>query len=174
MNISKFNIFNLVSFYIYWWISIWGASQEKYFIGPSIAIIYFAIHFIVVENKIKEFYLLTSCFMLGIIFENSLIYFDFLEYKGILFNYYGISPLWPLLLWGGFGLTLFHSSIFILGKLRLSFIIGGLFTPLIYLSAYQFGAISLKFNFLNSYIILGISTCWIILLINMIATKIDD
>ena len=174
MNISKFNIFNLVAFYIFWWISIWGASQERYFIGPSFAIVYFAIHFIFIENKTKEFYLLISCFILGIIFENSLINFDFLEYKGILFNYYGIAPLWPLLLWGGFGLTLFHSSIFILGKLRFSFIIGGLFTPFIYLSAHKFGAISLKFTFLNSYIILGVSTGCIILLINVIATKIDD
>jgi len=171
---TKFNIFNLVTFYIYWWVSIWGASEEKYFIGPSLAIIYFIIHFIFIDNKIKELYLLIFCFTLSIIFENSLINFGFIEYKGILFNNYGITPLWVLLLWSGFSLTLFHSSIFILGKLIFSFIIGGLFIPLIYLSAHQFGALSLKLPFLESYIILSISMGFLILLINIIATKIYD
>tara|TARA_B100000029_G_C17432885_1_gene908551 strand:- start:86 stop:604 length:519 start_codon:yes stop_codon:yes gene_type:complete len=170
----NFKIFNIISFYIYWWVSIWAASEEKYFIGPLLAVISFIIHFVVIEEKMKELYLLLVCFIIGILLENSFINFGIIEYKGILFEFYGISPLWVLLLWIGFGLTLFHSSIFILGKFKLSFLLGFIFGPIIYFSAHKFGSLTLKLSYLHSYLILGISMGLIVLLINIIAVKVYD
>ena len=106
MSKVKFNIVNIIVFYIYWYLCLLGPAKNSYYLGPIIALLYFCFHFIYVENKMNDFKLFILCGTLGAIFESVLYYSGFIFYKGILTSHFNIIPLWVLILWLGFGLTL--------------------------------------------------------------------
>jgi len=171
MSHNKFNIFNIISFYIYWYLCILGPSKDSYYIGPTIALIYFVIHFIYVKNKTDDFKIFFMCGILGVLFESILYYSGFIEYKGLLVDKFHIVPFWVIILWLGFGLTLLHSFKWILGKYTISSILGGLITPLIYLSAHNINSITLNYGLFYSYIILVALWAFLLLFINVMVTK---
>ena len=171
MTKNKFNIFNIVSFYVYWYLCILGPSRDSYYIGPIVALIYFSLHFIYVKNKLNNFKIFMMCGVLGIFFESVLYYSGFIHYRGILVDKFNIIPLWVVILWLGFGLTLLHSFRWILGKYTTSLILGGTITPLFYLSAHKINSIVLNYNLFHSYVILAILWAIIFLFINIMVTK---
>ena len=71
MHSSKLFLFiNGLSLYIYWWTCFWGASNGQYYLGPSIAIFYFIFHFIIIDDKVKEFKLILLYTVYGFILES--------------------------------------------------------------------------------------------------------
>jgi len=171
MTKNKFNIFNITSFYIYWYLCILGASKESYYIGPIVALGCFIVHFIYVKNKIDDFKIFIMCGILGILFESTLHYSGFIQYKGILIDKFNIIPFWVIILWFGFSLTLLHSFKWFLNYYMLSSIIGGLITPIIYLSAHKINSVTLTYSLGYSYVILAISWIVILFFINTIVDK---
>ena len=169
-----FIIFNGISIYIYWWLCIWGVSIGNYFIGPILAILYFLIHFIIIRNKSKEIIYMFICILTGFVVESILYYSGFLDYKGLITQSLPIVAPWVILLWGGYGLTVYHSFRWILGKYYISFIGGGIFGPFIYISGNQIGAISLTYNLWISYFILMPILALSILFLNYISVKINE
>ena len=169
---NKFNIFNMLSFYIYWYLCILGPSRNSYYLGPMLGLLYFGVHFIYTTDKMADFKLFVMCGTLGLLFESALYHSGFITYKGILVEKFNIVPLWTIILWLGFGLTLLHSFKWILGKYTFSSILLGAIIPLVYLSAHKINSITLNYNFLYSYIILAILWSFTFLFINIVATKI--
>ena len=170
--ISKFSIFNLVSFYIYWWLCITSPSREDFFYGPILVFLYLIIHFFIIDNKYKEFKYIAICMILGLLIETLMLQLNFIEYTGYLSSNYNIAPLWVIVLWMGFGTTVFHSFKWLLGKYKLSFLLGAIFTPIIYLSAHKIGSIAFNYNVLTSYLILSFIWGFTLLLLIYIADKI--
>ena len=175
MNIKKiFLIFNGITFYIYWWVSLWGASVGKFCIGPLLAISYFILHFILITNKKKEFKYMLFCIVVGFMFESILLYSGFLTYRGIISNSYNIVPIWPIILWAGYSLTVFHSFRYMKGNYFISFILGALFAPLIHVSGNKLGAISFNYSLYISYLTLMLMWSICFPLLNYASTKIND
>ena len=168
----KFLIFNVISFYIYWWLCLIGSSRGDFFYGPLAALVYFIIHFFIIDNKYKEFKYIIICMILGILIETLMLQLNFIEYRGYLSSNYNIAPLWVIVLWMGFGTTVFHSFKWVLGKYKLSFLLGAIFTPVIYFSAYKIGSIAFNYNVLTSYLILSLIWGFTLLLLIYIADKI--
>jgi len=124
-----------------------------------------------IKDKMDDFKIFIMCGILGILFESGLYYSGFIEYKGILVDKFNIVPFWVIILWFGFGSTLLHSFKWILGKYIISSILGGLITPLIYLSAHKINSITLNYNLFYSYVILAALWSVILLFINTTVTK---
>ena len=171
MSKVKFNIVNIIVFYIYWYLCLLGPAKNSYYLGPIIALLYFCFHFIYVENKMNDFKLFILCGTLGAIFESVLYYSGFIFYKGILTSHFNIIPLWVLILWLGFGLTLSHSFKWFFSNHIISSVIAGLITPVIYISAHKINSIGLTYSLSYSYIVLAISWIIIFLFINIIIDK---
>jgi len=169
---TRFLIFNGIAFYIYWWLCFLGASKEEYFYGPIIGILYIIIHFIIIDNKFKEFKYILICMLFGFFVETLMLKFDFIFYKGILANKLDIAPFWIIILWMGFGTTVFHSFKWILGRYKLSVLLGSIFTPIAYMSADKIGAITFNYSLLISYLILSFIWGITLLLLIYIADKI--
>ena len=169
-----FLFINGLSVYIYWWACFWGASIEKYYIGPLLAMMYFIFHFYIIKDKEKEFKYMLFCIFFGFLFESLFYYTGFMTYKGILPQKYSIVPIWVIILWSGYSLTVFHSFKWILGRYKIALIISCLFAPLIYLSANRVGSISFTISISNMYLILAFmwSLCFPLLI--YIATKLND
>ena len=146
----------------------------NYYIGPILGLIYFLFHFLIIKNKIKEFKFLLFAIFICIVVESTLSYIGFINYMGLLPKKYGIIPLWIIILWGGFSLTVFHSFKWILGRYKVSFILGGIIIPLFYLSGDKVGAIFLKYSLIYSYLCLSILWAFCFLLLIYVATIIDE
>ena len=168
------NILNAITFYTYWWLSFWGASKGIYYIGPLIAILYFILHFYLIENKVKEFKYMLFCILVGFMFESFLLYTGFINYNGLLSQKYAIVPIWVIILWGGYALTAFHSFKYISGRYLVSFIIGTFLCPLIYIAGDRVGAIYLNYEITFSYIVLMVMWSIIFPIMNYVSVRIDD
>ena len=173
-NSRIFILINILSIYIYWVACYWGSANNSFYLGPTIAILYFIFHFSVISEKRKEFKFLVYCLVVGFIFESILYYSGLIEYNGLLIQQYSIVPFWVLILWMGFSLTMFHSFKWIIGRYKIALIISCLFAPLIYLSANRLGSISFTISISNMYLILAFmwSLCFPLLI--YIATKLND
>ena len=175
MNKNKLFLFiNGFSIYFYWWFCFWGASINKYYIGPSIAIVYFIFHFSRIDDKAKELKMMLFCTIYGFILESLFYYTGFIDYKGILPQNLSIVPIWVLILWSGYALTVFHSFKWIYKKYLVSFLLGGFFAPLIYLSGNRIGCIILKYDIITSYLVLFPVWSFSLLLLNYISVIINE
>ena len=114
------------------------------------------------------------CIVTGIIFESILLYSGLVAYTGILNNKYNLVPVWPIVLWAGYSLTVFHSFKYIKGNYFISFILGAFFAPLIHISANKLGAVTFNYSFYKSYLVLMAmwSVCFPFL--NYASVKIND
>jgi len=175
MHSSKLFLFiNGFFFYFYWWICFWGASNDQYYIGPFIAILYFIFHFIIIDEKMKEFKLILIYTAYGFVLESLFYYTRFINYKGILPENFSIVPFWVLILWAGSSLTIFHSFKWIHKKYFLTFFFGGCFGPLIYLSGHIIGCISFQYNIGISYLILFFIWSFSFTILNYISVIINE
>ena len=173
MNSKNIFLFvNGIMFYTYWWLSLWGASIGNFYIGPIVAISYFILHFIIVKEKIKELKYLSLCVCIGFIFESILLYTGFLSYKSMM-NFF-IVPIWVIILWAGYSLTVFHSFKYMKGRYFLSLIIGALFAPFMHISGDKIEAIILNHDILTSYFVLMLMWSVFFPLMNYISIQFDD
>tara|TARA_B100000579_G_C22840048_1_gene860918 strand:+ start:189 stop:719 length:531 start_codon:yes stop_codon:yes gene_type:complete len=169
-----FLLFNGFSLYVYWWVSFWGASNNNFYVGPVLAITYFVFHFCIISNKKKELHYMLFCILFGLFLESLFYYTGFLDYRGIVTQKYSIIPIWILILWAGYSLTVFHSFRWIYGRYYLSVILGGLFAPLIYLSGGRTGCIILNYDILTSYLVLVPIWSLSFLLLNYFSVRINE
>ena len=172
-NTNSFLIFNGLSFYIYWWVCFIGSSKEQYYYGPALGILYMLIHFFIIKDKYREFKYIFICMISGLIIETLMFKLNFISYKGLLSDKFNIAPLWIVILWMGFGTTIYHSFRWILKKYKLGFFLGAIFTPFFYISADKIGSISFNYSILTSYLILSFVWGFSLLFLIYIAEKIN-
>jgi len=70
----------------------------------------------------------------------------------------GIAPLWILVLWAGFSLTLSHSLAWLQNRLLTAGLIAGLVGPLSYLAAQRLGALHIMIE--SSHWVFGLGVAW--------------
>ena len=163
--IKKINykiIINILGFYVCWWLSVYGAIQEDYFLGPKLLFVYIFVHFILVtENKIEYLYILI-CTFLAFLFDSILLNLNIIEYKGILSKKYNIVPLWVVTLWVSYALSIFHSFKIIQKNYKIAMLVGFFSGPFIYFSFSQTGIIS--FSYSPFFVLVLISILWMFIL----------
>ena len=72
---NKKILFNIIGFYLCWWLSIYGASIEYYYLGPISVILFLLVHFYKISYH-KYFRLLQSSIShKGVICVNSAMRF---------------------------------------------------------------------------------------------------
>ena len=149
--------FNVIGFYICWWLTILGVIKEFYFLGPISVILFLFIHFYKVTNHKKEDVFLVICFFLGFIIESILFNLNIIMHKGILTEY-GIAPLWAISLWVCFGTTIYHSFKWMSKQYITSSILGVLSAPIVYFSFNSLGIVEFGMN--NFITALSVSVVW--------------
>ena len=156
------NIINLIGFYICWWLSIFGAVQGKYFLGPISLLMYIIIHFSIINHHKKEYIYLIFCLFLGFLVDTILLKINFIVYSGYLSENYRIAPLWVVTLWISFGLSIFHSFQLLQKNYKSTMLLGTLSGPVIYYSCMKAKIISFEFSLVISLIC--ISIIWSVIL----------
>ena len=151
-------IFNIFGFYSCWWLGLYGAYSNLFYLGPLALLIFLLLHFYKVVNHPNEYKYLIICLFLGLIIDTMNIRLGLISYKGIIPLKYGISPLWAISLWVCFGATVFHSFKWLHKKYIMSSILGFLTSPIIYISANKLGVVTFNQNYL--YVLIIVSFIW--------------
>ena len=152
------NLANILSFYLCWWISIYGALNEQYFLGIITVSFYMVFHFIFLSTSYSEFYYIVICFFISFIPDSLLLNLGFISYKGSLPMNFNIAPFWALSLWLCFSLSIFHSFSFLKGNYLKASILGVISGPIIYYSCSKAGIIVFLIN--QYYALILISLIW--------------
>ena len=150
-------IINVIGFYICWWLTIYGAVSQFYYIGPLATIIFIIIHLKKVTNHMKEDIFLFISFFLGLFIESLLLNLDIIIHKGLLVQY-NIAPLWAVSLWLCFATTLLHSFKWLSKRYIVSSFLGLLSAPMIYFSMFSLDVI--EFGVSKTFAILITSVLW--------------
>ncbi len=150
-------IINVIGFYICWWLTIYGAVSQFYYLGPLATFIFIIVHLNKVANHRKENIFLLISFFLGIFIESLLLNLNIIIHKGI-FVKYNIAPLWSVSLWLCFATTLLHSFKWLSKRYIISSLLGILSAPMIYFSMYSLGVI--EFGVSKIFVILFTSILW--------------
>ena len=154
-------IINVIGFYICWWLTIYGAVSQMYYIGPLATSIFIFLHLNKVTNHKKEDIFLLISFFLGIFIETLLFNLNIIIHKGILVQY-NIAPLWAVSLWLCFATTLLHSFKWLSKRYFISSLLGFLSAPMLYFSLYSLGVI--EFGVSKTLVILFTSILWALFL----------
>ena len=152
------NLVNIAGFYLCWWICVYGAINEKYFLGISILSVYTLLHFIFLTDSHIEYLYIFICFFLSFMSDSFFMYFNFISYKGYMPYNFNIIPFWTLTLWLCFSLSVFHSFSFLRRKYFYASILGLISGPIIYYSISKAGLI--EFLIKQSHMLLIISIVW--------------
>ena len=169
-----FYLFNWFSFYVYWVICIWGAGNNDYFWGPLIGSLFIILHIVFIKDRFKEIKYILICILSGFIIQSLFYYLGILQYNGsFLIGNIIFIPIWLLVLWAGFGTTIYHSFKWLLKRKLMGGILGAIFFPVIYYSSYKWGAILFTQNFQNYFVVSMLSAVNFYILIS-IAVRMDE
>ena len=58
-------IFNIIGFYLCWWMSIYGAAIEIYYIGPVCVLLFLLVHYLKIIYHENEILFLLICLFVG-------------------------------------------------------------------------------------------------------------
>ena len=150
-------ILNVIGFYVCWWMTIFGAISETYFIGPLLTLVFVILHLYKITNHRKEDIFLVISFFLGLFIESLLLNCGIIIHKGV-FVKFNLAPLWAVSLWVCFASTLLHSFKWLSKQYLISALLGILSAPMIYFSMESLGVISFEID--KVYIALFVSVLW--------------
>jgi len=125
--LKSFNFYNVVSFYVIWYLCILGAAFHFEKSAISICMVLVLVHFTVSKKKVQDFLYLIAFVMIGFIVDKLFLAFHVLKYPEdtLVWNVDGV-PLWILMLYIGFSTTMNHSLLFVSKHPLKSFILGGM------------------------------------------------
>ena len=158
IKVNKKILFNIIGFYLCWWISIFGAANNYFFIGPVFVLFFLFFHFYYVVNQKKEIIFILICFFIGLFIDTCFLRFDVIDYKGTLPDNFNIAPLWVVSLWMCFGSSISHSFKWVKGNYIFLFFLGALSGPIIYASATKLEV--LYFNYAIYINLISVSIAW--------------
>ena len=150
-------LFNIIGFYICWFISIYAAANANYYLGPVSVLIFLLIHIKKIINYNREILFLLICYFIGFFIDTFFLRFGVIEYKGILSSKFNVAPVWVTCLWVCFGTSISHSFRWFKRQYLYLALLGAISGPIIYYSASSSGAL----NFIvNNYHLLSVALCW--------------
>lgn len=131
---------NAALFQILWFAAIMGSA--KLLIWPSILgcllLVVWQLH--PKRKHAGDIKLVGVAIVLGLIIDTLLLQLNLYEFT-YPFPFEGISPLWIILMWIGFALTVNHSMKWLELHPLLPALMGGIFAPLSYLAGLRLGAV---------------------------------
>ncbi len=125
------NLANLLGFQLIWILSVWGAANSRWWLGPLGVAVFCALHFALRANHRDDLKLIVAAVVVGALVDSAFAWSGVLIYASPVPSVY-LAPLWILSMWVGFALTLNHSMAWMKGRLPLQIAFGAIGGPLAY------------------------------------------
>lgn len=136
---SKKDIFNLLLFQMVWFATVLGAAKGTLVFGLAGLGVFLLAHYYLAVNPWSDLKLAGIAVVMGLLIETYLLRIGLLEYVQIGYSM-PIAPLWILILWVGFALTLNGCLRWLHGRYLLAAILGALGAPASYFGGIKLGA----------------------------------
>ena len=154
---NKKILFNIIGFYLCWWISIYAAANENYYLGPLSVFLFLIIHIFKIMSYNKEIFFLLICYLIGFLIDTIFLRLEIIEYNGYLSDKFHVAPLWVTCLWVCFGSSISHSFRWFKRRYLTLAFLGSISGPIIYFSASKAGALNFS---VNNFHLFSIGLCW--------------
>lgn len=165
-----FKITNFILFQLAWFICVLGAAYNQTYFALMISVIILLVHFALIKKRLLELKLILAAGIFGLLFDGVLLNFDLIIYNDPGLPY-PITPIWIVMLWMIFAMTLNHSLAWLSQKYYLSILFGAIGGPLAYIAGEKLGAITLLSS--NSIIMLCVGWALITPVLLIIANKLN-
>ena len=165
-----FKIINFVLFQAAWFVCVLGASYNHTYLALTLSLIILLLHFAIIKNRMLELKLIIIAGLIGLLFDGALLNFDLIIYNDPGLPY-PFTPIWIVMLWMIFAMTLNHSLAWLSQKIYVSVLFGAMGGPLAYIAGEKLGAITLLST--NSIITLSIGWALITPILLTIANKLN-
>lgn len=148
-------IFNILSFYLGWFLAIYGASVEKPLLGPVIIILLFIFHiYFIAEFRKQEITFTLLATVLGSSLDSIPAYLNYIHFNSPSPSI-GVYPIWMAALWVGFSTTFSISLKWMQSRYLIGFIFGAIGAPLSYISAEKLSALQITGPRMELFILQG-------------------
>jgi hypothetical protein len=127
----KHTILNVVFFQTLWLVSVAGAGKGYWWPGLLVMAVFALYHFATTKWKKADAHLLLISVALGALADSAMVWFGLLRFEQAI-PFAQFAPIWILLLWAGFALTLNHSMSFFQNRTGLAVFFGLIGGPLAY------------------------------------------
>lgn len=138
----KQNIINFSLFQLGWFVCILGAAHNYVYEAILIALGLIIFHLKVTHKKGADVRLFIYAVLIGSVFDGFLQFQQYILYNNPGWPY-PLPPLWILIMWGIFAMTLNHSLKWMQGRIVISILFGLIGGPLAYLAGEKLGAITI-------------------------------
>ena len=133
------NIVNFILFQLLWLACVWGAAHQLLYPGLAVFSLLLIWHLLPANQHSGDLRVMLLALLMGGIVDSLWQYFDILSYQLSLTD--RIAPIWILLLWMGFALTINHSLSWLKGRALIASIFSAAAAPCSYYAAERLGAV---------------------------------
>ena len=159
---SKIKIFLMLSGYqLTWLMCVFGELlYNSFFPGLICGILFLLICYVNSVNKNKTILIVLSISIMGYLFDTILVFFEVYNFQTSL--YFGVLPIWMIVLWPSFAI-LFDEILIFLSKFKITAVISSsILGPSTYFAGSPLGLININNLFLFFILMIGF---WAILMI---------
>jgi|TARA_B110000196_G_C21076550_1_gene630214 hypothetical protein len=135
-------IINFILFQLVWFACILGAAINETHTAVAFSLLIILFHFYLAKDKKNEIKILLIASIIGFLFDGFLLKSELVLYTNHGWSY-SITPLWIIVLWMGFAITLNSSLNWLKKKIKLSALFGAIGGPLAYLAGEKLEAVTL-------------------------------
>ena len=132
-------LLNFILFQALWALTIYGVTIGNNWLAPAGLIAVLSIHYNFSATFKADLLLTFLAVLLGLTFETALVQLHILDYAQPL-PFKQIAPLWTLILWANFALTMNGCLQWLQGKYFIAAILGALGAPLSYFAGIELNA----------------------------------
>ena len=125
-----------------WFACILGAAINETHTAVAFSLLIILFHFYLAKDKKNEIKILLIASIIGFLFDGFLLKSELVLYTNHGWSY-SITPLWIIVLWMGFAITLNSSLNWLKKKIKLSALFGAIGGPLAYLAGEKLEAVTL-------------------------------
>ena len=139
----KSKLINFLLFQVGWFTAILGAAYGKTTEALIVSTIIILIHLKIIPNRKDDIKLFTYAAIAGFFFDGLIQYNNLILYNNPGWPY-PLTPLWIIILWVMFAMTLNHSLSWLKGRVLLATLFGAIGGPLAYIAGEKLGAITIS------------------------------
>ncbi len=133
-------VLNVIAFQFGWFACVLGAAHDQPWLGSAVVAVLVAVHLATAVRPAVEARLVAAALVIGVVWETLLLAGGWIEYStGVVWA--GVAPLWIVMLWALFAITLNSSLGWLKGRLLVAAVFGAVGGPLAYWGGVRLGAL---------------------------------
>ena len=133
-------VLNVIAFQFGWFACVLGAAHDQPWLGSAVVAVLVAVHLATAVRPALEARLVAAALVIGVVWETLLLACGWIEYPTG-FIWAGVAPLWIVMLWALFAITLNSSLGWLKGRLLVATVFGAVGGPLAYWGGVRLGAL---------------------------------